>query len=102
MFRFVCQLCKGEEMPYVHTYNKSRSQWKKLLMHGSILDHTLAKLLPVVKILCTHLDSLPKQEDQIPENFVVTEKFAPAQKNEKQLRFNKVKSKTKKTKAILM
>lgn len=86
----------------IRTYLQQIQESVEETVDGSILDHTLAKLLPVVTTLRTHLDSLPKQEDQIPENFVVTEKFAPAQKNEKQLRFNKVKSKTKKTKAILM
>lgn len=63
-----------------------------------VLDHTLAKLLPVVTTLRTHLDPLPEQPAQIPEDFDVTDKFAPAQKNETQLRFEKVQSKAKKTK----
>ena len=73
----------------------------KEIADGGILDHLLAKLLPVVTTLRTHLDSTPAQQGQKPENFEVTDKFAPTQKNETQLRFEKVKSKAKKTKVNL-
>ena len=60
-----------------------------------VLDHTLAKLLPVVTTLCIHLDPPLEEPDQIPKDLDVTDKFAPTQKNEKQLGFEKVKSKVK-------
>ena len=54
-----------------------------------ILDHTIAKLLPVVTSLRTHLTQPSDDEDNF-KDFDATEKFAPAQKNEVQLRFRKV------------
>ena len=68
---------------------------------GGTLDHLIAKLLPVVTTVRTHLESSLTQQGHIPENFDVTDKFAPTQKNETQLRFEKVKSKSKKTKVSL-
>ena len=65
---------------------------------GSILDHTIAKLLPVVTTLRTYFDPSPEQRDLVRKSFDVTDKFAHAQKNETQPRFEKVKSKAKKMK----
>ena len=85
----------------IQTYLQEIQESVKEIADGGILDHLIAKLLPVVTTLRTHLDSSPAQQGQIPENFDVTDKFAPAQKNETQLRFEKVKSKAKKTKVSL-
>ena len=54
-----------------------------------ILDHTIAKLLPIVTSLQTHLTQPSDDEDEV-KDFDATEKFAPVQKNEVQLRFRKV------------
>ena len=61
---------------------------------SGVLDHAIAKILPVVTTLRTHFQATEELLE-----FVVTEKFAPAQKNETQLRFDKVKV-TKKKKKI--
>lgn len=78
-------------------FRKSKSLLIKLLM-GGILDHTLAKLLPVLTTVHAHLNSQQEQPVQKPADFDVTDKFAPAQKNETQLRFDKVKPKANKAK----
>ena len=85
----------------IDVYLQQIQESVKTIVDSSLLDHIIAKLLPVVTTLHAHLDSPLKQEDQLREDFGVTEKFAPAQKNERQLSFDKVKSKTKKTKVIL-
>ena len=64
---------------------------------SGVLDHVLAKLLPVVTTLRVHSKSATDEPESQPADFPVTDKFAPAQKNETQLRFHKVKSTEKKT-----
>ena len=82
----------------IQTYLQEIQESVKEIGDGGILDHTIAKLLPVVTTLRTHLDPSPEQRDLVCKSFDVTDKFAPAQKNETQPRFEKVKSKAKKTK----
>ena len=58
-----------------------------------ILDHTIAKLLPIVTSLQAHLDQPPDDNEELEfTGFEIKEKFLPAQKNQVQLHFNKVKS----------
>lgn len=63
-----------------------------------ILDHTIAKLLPIVTSLRAHLIRDQPTDDNKAE-FEIKEKFPPAQKNQIQLQFNKVKSAGRKKKA---
>ena len=65
-----------------------------------VLDHIQAKLFPAITTLWAHHESLPEEpsQQQHVQDFNVTDKFPPAQKNEKQFRFIKVKSKTNKNK----
>ena len=65
---------------------------------GGILDHMLARLLPVVVALRAHQPPSLEGSAEKPASFDVTSKFAPAQKNEKQLMFKKMKPKTNRTK----
>lgn len=85
----------------IQTYLQEIQESVKDIADGGTLDHIIAKLLPVVTTVRTHLDSSLAQQGQIPENFHVTDRFAPTQKNETQLRFEKAKSKAKKTKVSL-
>lgn len=62
-----------------------------------VIDHAIAKILPVVTTFRTHLSQAIEEQPE----FVVTEKFAPAQKNETQLRFDKVIVRKKKKKIPL-
>ena len=71
----------------IQTYLQEIQETVKEVVDGGILDHVIAKLLPVVTTLRTHLDTSLEQQDKIPENFDVADKFAPAQKNETQPRF---------------
>lgn len=57
-----------------------------------ILDHTIAKLLPIVTSLRAHLVQPTVDDEADFKSFETKEKFAPAQKNQIQLQFNKVKS----------
>ena len=64
---------------------------------GGVLDHVLSKIFATatsVQAYCKPQTENPAQE---PACFHVTDKFAPAQKNETQLRFQKMKSTRKKT-----
>lgn len=70
----------------------------EVVADNGVLDHVLAKLLPVVTTLRVHSKSATDEPEEVqPADFPVTDKFAPAQKNETQLRFHKVKSTGKKT-----
>ena len=53
-----------------------------------ILDHTIAKLLPIATSLRAHLVQPTDNE----AGFEIKETFPPAQKNQIQLQFSKVKS----------
>lgn len=64
-----------------------------MVADGGTLDHVLAKLLPVLMAVRAHLDQQQEQPSAVPKNFDVTVRLTPAQKNETQLRFDKVKSK---------
>ena len=65
--------------------------------HG-ILDHILASIMPIM----TTLRSSVQQKQLAVKNFEITTRFAPAQKNETQLRFEKLKKPGKKpSKAVL-
>ena len=58
-----------------------------------ILDHTIAKLLPIVTSLRAHLVKPTDNEADFEiQNFEIKETFPPAQKNQIQLQFSKVKS----------
>ena len=59
-----------------------------------ILDHTIAKLLPVITSLRAYLiqPTDDNESDVEFQNFEIKENFPPAQKNQIQLQFNKVKS----------
>ena len=63
-----------------------------IVSDGSTLDHVLAKLLPVLTTVRAHLDQ-QQLPSAVPEKFDVSVRFAPAQKNKIQLRFDKVKAK---------
>ena len=56
-----------------------------------ILDHTIAKLLPIVTSLRAQLIH-PTDGNEELQSFEIEENFPPAQKNQIQLQFNKVKS----------
>ena len=86
----------------IQTYLQDIQEMVKTVADSAILDHTIANLLPVVTSLRAHLDtSSLQQENQVPKNFDVTDKFAPAQKNVTQPRFEKMKPKAKTTKVSL-
>ena len=57
-----------------------------------ILDHTLANIMPVM----TTMRSSVQSKESTAKSFRVTTRFAPAQKNETQLRFEKLKMPGKK------
>ena len=57
-----------------------------------ILDHTIAKLLPIVTSLRAHLIHPTDDNEAELQSFEIKENFPPAQKNQIQLQFNKVKS----------
>ena len=61
---------------------------------ADILDHAIAKLLPIVTSLRNSMaGSRDNEDDSVDvQNFDITEVFAPSQKNEKQLSFHKVKT----------
>ena len=54
-----------------------------------MLDHAIATLLPLTKALKAKNQNTDKD---IVSEFVVRDKFSPAQKNEKQLHFSKLNS----------
>ena len=54
-----------------------------------VLDHMSAKLLPIVMSVRANSETVL---DEPTEDFDVIDRFAPAQKNETQLRFHKVES----------
>lgn len=58
-----------------------------LVSDAGLLDHVHAQLLPILTSLEAHL----QDEHEQTVDFVVTETFAPAQKNERQLDFCKIK-----------
>ena len=58
-----------------------------------ILDNTLASIMPIM----TTLRSSVQQKQLAVKNFEITTQFAPAQKNETQLRFEKLKTPGKKS-----
>ena len=57
-----------------------------------ILNHALANIMPVTTKLCSSVQS----KESAVKSFQVTTRFAPAQKNETQLRFDKLKAPGKK------
>ena len=61
---------------------------------ADILDHAIAKLLPIVTSLRNNMaGSRDNEDDSVDvQTFDITEVFAPSQKNEKQLSFHKVKT----------
>lgn len=75
----------------IGTYLSEIQTSVEMLDDASLLDHTTAKLLPIVTSLRAHLTQ-PSDEDEALEEFDATEKFPPAQKNEVQLKFCKVKT----------
>lgn len=82
----------------IRTYFQEIMESIDSITDGDILDHILAKLLPVASTTRAHLDLQTQQPVQKPADFDLAFKFAPAQKNETQLRFEKVKSKSNKAK----
>ena len=71
--------------------------YASLVKDAGVLDHVQAKLLPVVASLQAHLEEAQGHCEEQKLDFVVTEKFAPTQKNEKQLTFHKVNTPRKST-----
>ena len=57
-----------------------------------VLDHVMAKLLPVVTSLRAQSAQPADEKHTTPASFVKTEAFTPAEKNETQWRFHKVKT----------
>ena len=57
-----------------------------------VLDHVLAKIIPVVTSLRAHSQKTKDQSSIHPTPFVTKEAFIPAEKNGTQLRFYKVKT----------
>jgi hypothetical protein len=82
----------------IRTYFQEIVESIDSIADGNILDHIIAKLLPVITTTRAHLDPQIQQPLQKPADFDLAFKFAPAQKNETQLRFEKVKSKSNKPK----
>ena len=76
-FAWNTQLCREGEVPYKPIYKKSRITLVYDIADGGTLDYLIAKLLPVVTTVRTHLESSLTQQGHIPENFDVTDKFAP-------------------------
>ena len=54
----------------------------------SIVDHALANIMPIATMLC----SLVQSKESAVKSFQVTTRFAPAQKLEIQLIFDKLKA----------
>ena len=71
----------------IRTYFQEIMESIDSITDGDILDHIIAKLLPVITTIRARLDLQTQQPVQKPANFDLTFKFAPAQKNETQLRF---------------
>ena len=61
---------------------------------AGILDHAIARLLPIVTSLRASIAGSRDNEDDLVDipNFDTKELFAPSQKNERQLSFHKVKT----------
>ena len=57
-----------------------------------VLDHVMAKLLPVVTSLRAQSAQPADEQHTTPASFIRTEAFTPAEKNETQWRFHKVKT----------
>lgn len=85
-----CTVTKGKKHT-ITTYLDEIDNSVKNIDDEGVLDHTIAKLLPIVTSLRAHLTQSIDDEDDVDiQDFEVTEKFAPAQKNEVQLSFRKV------------
>jgi len=67
----------------IATYLSEIQTSVEMLDDISLLDHTAARLLPIVTSLRAHLAQL-SDEDEALEDFDAKEKFPPAQKNEVQ------------------
>ena len=84
--------------PTIGTYFQEIMESIDSITDSDILDHIITKLLLVVTTVRAHLELQTQQPVQKPGNFDLAFKFAPAQKNETQMRFEKVKSKSSKVK----
>ena len=85
-----CTVTKGKKHT-ITTYLDEIGNSVENIDDEGILDHTIAKLLPIVTSLRSHLiQSIDDEDDVDVQDFEVTEKFAPSQKNEVQLSFRKV------------
>ena len=60
--------------------------------YEGVLDHVLAKIIPVVTSLRAHSQKTKDQSSIHPTPFVTKESFTPAENNGTQLRFYKVKT----------
>ena len=76
----------------INTYLDEIKKSVEMIDDTGILDHTIAKLLPTVTSLRAHLIQPTDNDEAEFQSFEIKEKFPPAQKNEIQLQFNKVKS----------
>ena len=75
-----------------HTISGYLGKSVETIHDEGILDHTLGRLQPIVTSLHTHLAQSSDNEEYTDiQDFDVTGKFAPAQKNEFQLKFCKLK-----------
>ena len=85
-----CTVTKGKKHA-ITTYLDEIGNSVENIDDEGILDHTIAKLLPIITSLRAHLTQPIDDEDDVDiQDFEITEKFAPSQKNEVQLSFRKV------------
>ena len=88
-----CTVTKGKKHTITIYLNEIGNSVENIDDEG-ILDHTIAKLLPIITSLRAHLTQSIDDEDDVDDvdiqDFEVTEKFTPSQKNEVQLSFRKV------------
>lgn len=69
-----------------------------LVSDVGILDHVHAQLVPIIASLEAHLHEIPQEQQQ--SNFTVLKKFAPAQKNERQLNFHRTQTSGSKAQSV--
>ena len=86
-----CTVTKGKKHTITIYLDEIGNSVENIIDDEAILDHTIAKLLPIITSLRAHLTQSIDDEDDVDiQDFEVTEKFAPSQKNEVQLSFRKV------------
>lgn len=77
----------------IRTYINEIDKSIKEIDEAGILDHTIARLLPIVTSLRASIARSRNNEDDSVDihNFDTKELFAPSQKNERKLSFHKAK-----------